>query len=171
MKSAITFLAGGTGRKLLLAARLVLGGIFLYAAYSKLHFDGRWQFRDYHFIFAMGIDSYQMLPIWAVNWLARALPWLELALGVLLIAGAGLRWIGATVTALLLVFMTAMARAALLGLEINCGCFGSGSTSVRNELLLDSGLLLLSLLITAGAFLGRKAVPSSAVQSSAKQPA
>ncbi|PYU23288.1 MAG: hypothetical protein DMG30_12070 [Acidobacteria bacterium] len=50
-------------RFLLIAARTVLGLIFVYAAYAKLHFNGAWHLRDYYFFFAMSIDSYRMLPL------------------------------------------------------------------------------------------------------------
>src|SRR5579863_5366009 len=100
-------------RFLLLSGRILLGLIFVYAAYAKLHYNGAWHLRDYYFLFAMGIDSYRMLPLGAVEWMARILPWLELALGALLIIGAGVRWAGLITTALLVVFMIALAHAAL----------------------------------------------------------
>ncbi len=56
-----------------------------------------------------------MLPLGAVEWMARLLPWLELGVGASLIIGAGVRWAGLVVTALLLVFMVALAHAALGG--------------------------------------------------------
>ena len=58
-----------------LARRLLLGAVFIYAAYTKL--------RQSWLLFALSIDSYQMLPEWAVLAVARTLPWFELALGVL----------------------------------------------------------------------------------------
>ena len=70
------FFAGGAGRLLLLLARLALGGVFVYAAYSKLHFDGHWHLGDYQFFFAMGINSYDMYPIWFVQLAARVVPWI-----------------------------------------------------------------------------------------------
>ena len=79
---------------LLVLGRIVLGFIFLYAAYTKLHFGGGWHLGDYQFFFAMAIDSYKMLPMWAVEWMARVLPWFELTLGALLVIGDGLRWTG-----------------------------------------------------------------------------
>src|ERR1700722_14856280 len=115
-RSAARFFTGSPGRKLLLAARLVLGGILIYAAYSKLHFGGQWHLGDYQFLFAIAIDSYKMLPFWAVNLMGRVLPWLEIALGAFLIIGAGLRIIGSATIALLLVFMVALTRAAILRL-------------------------------------------------------
>src|SRR6266852_7087070 len=80
-------------RILLLVGRVVLGLVFLVAAYTKLHFNGGWHFGDYHFFFAMAIDSYNMLPLWAVELMARVLPILEAVLGALLIIGLGLRWV------------------------------------------------------------------------------
>ena len=140
-------------RVLLVLGRVVLGAIFLYAAVAKLYFDGAWHLHDYHFFFAMAIDSYKMLPLSVVEWMARILPWFELLLGALLIVGIGLRWAGSITTALLLVFMGAMTRAKILGLEINCGCFGNNEKLGTATLIRDSSLLVLALAVTIGAFL------------------
>src|SRR3954464_6341491 len=145
--------------------RIVLGLIFLYAAYAKLHYAGAWHLRDYHFIFAFGINSYEILPLDQALILARFLPWLEIALGILLITGIGLRWVGSFTVLLLVVFMIALARAATKGLAINCGCFGNSSTSPGKELGLDSIFLLATLAPTVGAFLShrsRRTVSSTA---------
>jgi uncharacterized membrane protein YphA (DoxX/SURF4 family) len=141
---------------LLVLGRVTLGVIFLVAAYTKLHFAGEWHFRDYQFFFAMVIDSYKMLPISAVQLMAQILPWFELALGALLIVGVAVRWIGLVTSGLLLVFIGAMTRAKILGLEINCGCFGNNEKLGWATLLRDSSLLLLALAVTIGAFLIRK---------------
>jgi uncharacterized membrane protein YphA (DoxX/SURF4 family) len=150
-------------RVLLVLGRVALGAIFLYAAFAKLYFDGAWHLRDYHFFFAMAIDSYKMLPLSVVEWMARILPWFELLLGALLIVGIGLRWAGSITTALLLVFMGAMTRAKILGLEINCGCFGNNEKLGTATLIRDSSLLILALAVTIGAFLikRRRAAVSS----------
>jgi uncharacterized membrane protein YphA (DoxX/SURF4 family) len=149
--------AEGTARLLLLLGRLGLGGTLIVAAYAKLHFAGVWHLRDYYFFFAMAIDSYRMLPLDVVVWMAKVLPWLELALGALLAAGVALRWVASFTSALLVVFMIALARAAIMGLAINCGCFGNSSTTPARELLLDSALLFVALAVTAGAFLLHRA--------------
>jgi uncharacterized membrane protein YphA (DoxX/SURF4 family) len=141
----------------LLMARIALGAIFLYAAYAKLHYAGAWHLRDYDFLFAFGINSYQMLSFDNALRLARVLPWMEVALGALLISGIALRWVGSITTALLVIFMIALARAAALRLEINCGCFGNQSTTPARELLVDSVLLLLAVSVTAGAFFSARA--------------
>lgn len=143
-------------RWLLVAGRIVLGLIFIYAAYAKLHYNGGWHLRDYYFFFAMGIDSYKMLPLTIVQGMAKVLPWLELALGAMLVIGVGVRWAGLLVSALLIVFMIALAHAALGGLEINCGCFGNNSVKPSTELARDVGLLAVALAVTVGGFLSHR---------------
>ena len=143
-------------RALLMLGRVALGAIFIVAAYAKLHFGGSWHFGDYHFFFAMAIDSYKLLPISMVEWMARILPWFEMVLGVWLIAGAGLRWSASVSSALLLVFIGAMTRATILGLEINCGCFGNNEKLGTVTLIRDSSLLVLALAVAMGAFLIKK---------------
>src|ERR1700736_6693185 len=143
-------------RTLLLLGRIALGVVFLVAAYTKLHFNGGWHFGDYQFFFAMAIDSYNMLPLWAVELMARFLPILEAALGALLVSGVGLRWVGSATTALLLVFIGAMTRALILHIQIKCGCFGNDEPLTIWTLLRDSTLLVLALAVTLGAFLIKK---------------
>jgi uncharacterized membrane protein YphA (DoxX/SURF4 family) len=143
-------------RALLVIGRLALGLVFLVAAYTKLHFSGGWHFGDYHFFFAMAIDSYNMLPLWAVEWMARVLPILEAVLGAWLISGLGLRWAGLVTSALLLVFIGAMTRALILHIQIKCGCFGNDEPLTIFTLLRDSSLLVLALAVTIGAFLIKK---------------
>jgi len=154
--------ASSKARWLLAAGRIALGAIFVYAAYAKLHFDGAWHLRDYYFFFAMGIDSYKMLPLTVVEWMAKILPWVELGLGTLLIIGAGVRWVGIAASALLVVFMIALAHAAMGGLEINCGCFGNNSVKPSTELARDVGLLAVALGVTLGGFLSHRAGKSRA---------
>jgi putative oxidoreductase len=143
-------------RVLLAIGRIALGGVFLYAAYAKLYFDGSWHFGDYHFFFAMAINSYNMLPLWAVEILARILPILEAAIGAMLVLGLWVRWVAAFTSALLLVFIGAMTRALILHIQIKCGCFGNNEPLTIWTLLRDSSLLVLSLAVTIGAFVLRK---------------
>jgi len=143
-------------RALLLVGRVALGIVFLVAAYTKLHFNGAWHFSDYYFFFGMAINSYNLLPLWGVEWLGRILPWFEVALGVLLISGVALRWVGIAASLLLLAFIGGMTRAYYLGLEIMCGCFGNSEKLGPLTLLRDSSLLVLALAITIGAFLIKK---------------
>jgi uncharacterized membrane protein YphA (DoxX/SURF4 family) len=120
-------------RRLALFLRIALGVVFAYAAYTKL--------RQPLGIFALSIDSYQMLPETMVFALAYTLPWCELALGVLLIAGLWLRYTSWTAAALLTAFFTMMAIAYARGLGIDCGCFGVGEALSPATLARDSALL------------------------------
>jgi uncharacterized membrane protein YphA (DoxX/SURF4 family) len=149
-------------RVLLVIGRMALGVVFLYAAYAKLHFNGSWHFGDYHFFFAMAIDSYNMLPLWAVEILARALPILEAVIGAMLVLGLWVRWVAAFTSALLLVFIGAMTRALILHIQIKCGCFGNDEPLTIWTLLRDSSLLVLSLAVTIGAFAVKKRQGTSA---------
>jgi uncharacterized membrane protein YphA (DoxX/SURF4 family) len=141
---------------LLLIGRVLLGAIFIVAAYTKLHFDGAWHFGDYHFFFAMAIDSYKLVPTTIAQWMALSLPWVELLLGVTLISGVGLRWAGLFASGLMAVFIIAMVHAYVLKLEIMCGCFGNNEKVGPLTLLRDSSLLVLAIAVTAGAFLIKK---------------
>lgn len=126
-------------RRILLAVRIVLGAIFLYAAYTKL--------RNPWLMFALSIDSYRLLPEWAVLAVARTLPWFELLIGALLISGFKIRWVSSAAALLLLTFFALMVRSYKANLGIDCGCFGLGEaisarTLVRDGLLLSASLFL-----------------------------
>jgi uncharacterized membrane protein YphA (DoxX/SURF4 family) len=141
----MTFLSSKTPAGILaLILRVVLGVIFLYAAWIKL--------REPWALFAMAIDSYQVLPAWAVELVARALPWFELLLGVLLVAGVWRHVPAAAASLLLAVFFGLMVRAMAKGMEIDCGCFGPGDRLSWVTLLRDGALLASSLFVTARAF-------------------
>ena len=120
-----------------LALRLLLGAVFIYAAYTKL--------RQSWLLFALSIDSYQMLPEWAVFAVARTLPWLELALGALLIAGAWLRYLSMVAAAILGVFFSVMVVSYFRGAGIDCGCFGVGEPLSARTLARDGVLLAAAL--------------------------
>lgn len=129
-------------QRVVLALRLVLGAVFVYAAYTKL--------RQSWLLFALSIDSYQLLPEWAVFALARTLPWLELALGLLLIAGVWLRYLSIAATGILALFFTVMVVSYFRGAGIDCGCFGVGEplslkTLVRDGVLLAAAIALVAL--------------------------
>lgn len=122
-----------------LALRVLLGAVFIYAAYTKL--------RQSWLLFALSIDSYQLLPEWAVFALARTLPALELILGVLLIAGVWLRYLSIAAAAILGLFFSVMILSYFQGAGIDCGCFGVGEplsarTLVRDGVLLAAAIAL-----------------------------
>jgi uncharacterized membrane protein YphA (DoxX/SURF4 family) len=129
--------------------RVALGGVFLYAGYVKL--------RDPWQLFAAGIRDYEMVPNWAADLLAQSLPYFELLIGLLLIAGRFLRLSTVCTSGLLLVFFSLMVRAFAQGKEINCGCFGPNELISWKTLLRDGSMLAGSLFLTVVAFRSRRA--------------
>jgi hypothetical protein len=90
---------------------------------------------------AYGVPEFLHYPI------VIALPALEIALGVMLIAGWQLRWAGIASAALIAVFSAAIAYGWSLGDLQECGCFGPFvQRSPGQALLQDFGLLILALL-------------------------
>jgi putative oxidoreductase len=161
------------GRILLVIGRIVLAAIFLFAAYSKMKPQPGmlWTYGSIHTslsMFAMGVDSYQMLPPWAVSPFAHFLPPFELLLGLWLLSGYGLRFSGLVSSALICAFIAAMVSAYRRGLTISCGCFGPGAQIGAKDLIRDGLIFLpLALAITVGAFLiRRKSSTASIPQSS-----
>ena len=124
--------------------RVALGAIFIVAAWLKL--------REPWAMFALAIDGYQVLPEWAVEIVARTLPWFELVLGALLISGFWRRVSTAATSVLLVLFFAMMVRAMIKGMEIDCGCFGPGDRLSWVTLVRDGALLMGSLFVTATVF-------------------
>jgi uncharacterized membrane protein YphA (DoxX/SURF4 family) len=160
---------------LLIVGRLALAGIFLFAAYAKLKPQAAmpWSgasIRTSLSMFAMQVDSYQLLPPQLVSPTAHFLPMFELFLGLWLLSGVWLRYSSLVTTLLLGAFFAMMVRTYRMGLEINCGCFGPGERLGPKTLLRDGSLLALALAVTIGAFLLRRkrserAAPAAAVSS------
>ncbi len=135
-------------RWFLLACRLILGAIFVYSAYAKL--------REPWMLFAFAVNSYQILPEWAVNVVARGLPWFELALGVLLLTGWRVRWSALAATGLLGSFFVVNLYTYIKNPHsgaVTCGCFGSGEKLGFLTLAIDASMLVLALAVLIGAFL------------------
>jgi len=141
--------------------RLVLGAIFLYAGYSKIfspnHFY--WPLPMLKFTiaanlsnFGFQVDSYKLLSPEGVSFVAHTLPFAEILLGLLLLIGWRLQIWGTLVTLLLAGFVAAVARAYLLHMNINCGCFAAPEPVSIKKILEDSAFLLLALLMTVFSF-------------------
>lgn len=135
--------------------RILIAGIFIYAGLAKMI---RW---DMHprppfgiatSLFALQIDSYQMLPPWATLQVAHWLPWVEIAIGLLLLIGWRLRIWATLVTVIIGGFFVAVVRAYALHLDINCGCFAKPEPLTGLTVLRDGSLFLLAVLMTIFAF-------------------
>jgi uncharacterized membrane protein YphA (DoxX/SURF4 family) len=123
-------------------ARLVLGGVFIVAGALKV-IDPQSS--------VAAVRAYRLLPSSLETMVGWGLPFAEIALGLLLLAGIATRVVAVATAILLLVFIFAVASAWVRGLSIDCGCFGGGGevapgqTAYGTELLRDVGLLLLAL--------------------------
>jgi uncharacterized membrane protein YphA (DoxX/SURF4 family) len=156
---------GSVGRILLTVGRLVLAAIFIFAAYAKMkpQVATSWtlgSIKTSLSMFAMQVDSYQLLPPQLVSTAAHFLPPFELFLGLWLLSGILFRYSALVTTLLLIVFFSMQVRTYRMGLEINCGCFGPGERLGPKTLIHDGSFLALAIAVTAGAFLmsrrGRK---------------
>ncbi len=96
--------------------------------------------------FLQSIDGYRMLPGWTAALAAVYLPWLEIVCGLAL----GFRKFYSGALALLIgltgVFIVALSSAWLRGLDIDCGCFGSGDPAGRLGVALARDVVLLAAL-------------------------
>jgi protein-disulfide isomerase/uncharacterized membrane protein YphA (DoxX/SURF4 family) len=103
-----------------LGLRLLLGGLWVFAGVQKIA-DPAASLR--------AVRGYQLLPESLVVVVGYGLPFLEVALGVLLVVGFGTRVMAAASVLLLIVFIVAIGSAWARGLRIECGCFGGGGLS------------------------------------------
>jgi len=141
--------------------RLVLGGIFIYAGYSKIFFPNRffWPLPMLKFSiaanlsnFSFQVESYKLLSPTGVGFVSHTLPFAEILLGLLLLIGWRVQIWGAIVTLLLGGFVFGVTRAYLLHMNINCGCFAVAEPVSIKKILEDCVMLLLALLMTLFAF-------------------
>ncbi|MFZ0968253.1 MAG: MauE/DoxX family redox-associated membrane protein [Candidatus Acidiferrales bacterium] len=147
-----------TGRLLLIIGRIGLAAIFLVAAYAKLkpQTPGPWSVGSVKTslsMFAMQVDSFQLLSSSSADFVAHSLPFFELFLGFWILSGIALRLSSLVSTLLLSGFFATLIRTYLMGLEINCGCFGPGERLGPKRLALESLMVVLSLAVTIGAFI------------------
>lgn len=98
----------------------------------------------------VAVRAYDVLPKAGVTVVATVLPWLEIVLGLLLLAGVAVRTVAVASAMLLLVFVAGVTQAWARGLSIDCGCFGGGGavepgqTAYGRELLRDAAFLLMA---------------------------
>lgn len=94
--------------------RLILGGLFLAAGLSKVGAP----------LQTLGtIYSYQIvLPDWIASTIAYSLPWMEILLGLAMLAGLWLPVTTGWIAAMLAMFALLTAQAWWRGLPIDCGC-------------------------------------------------
>ena len=125
-------------------ARVVVGGVWVYAAVLKLpHPDTS----------VTAERSYQLLPVGVAETVGHVLPMLEIVVCGCLLLGLLTRVTGGASALLQVAFIIGIASVWARGISINCGCFGDGGADPDAigkypwEISRDVGLLLLSLLV------------------------
>jgi uncharacterized membrane protein YphA (DoxX/SURF4 family) len=126
-------------------ARLVLGVVWIVAGLSKA---------DDLAASVRAVRAYQLLPDAAAEVVGAGLPFAEIALGLLLVAGLGTRAAAIATGVLMAVFVVGIVSAWSRGLRIDCGCFGEGGELGAGEepaypweTLRDGGLFVLAVLL------------------------
>jgi uncharacterized membrane protein YphA (DoxX/SURF4 family) len=149
-------------RAIIWIGRLVLGGIFVYAGFSKLLLPNThlWPVFVLKFSlsmnissFAQQVESYKMISSEASQVVAHTLPFVEIVLGLLLLVGWCLRIWATAITMIMVGFLAVVTRAYLLHMDINCGCFGTPEKLTGVTVARDGAFTALALLMTIFAFL------------------
>jgi uncharacterized membrane protein YphA (DoxX/SURF4 family) len=125
-----------------IAARLIVAGVFLYAAVPKLADPAA---------FAEAIDNYHVLPASLVGPFAAILPLLEIVTACALVAGVGARGAAIVAGAMLLAFVVAMAQAMARGIDLECGCFGAETRAEVGWPAIGRNVLLIALCVLVAA--------------------
>ncbi len=124
---------------LIVVFRLAVGITFLVAAAAKLS-DGS--------AFVDDVIAYDLLPETLAEVFGTVLPWIEIAVGSLLIVGFRMRLVAGVAALISLSLVIANGVVLYRGLELTCGCFGDlAALETRDAIIIDSVLLILSLLI------------------------
>ncbi|WP_101384950.1 MULTISPECIES: MauE/DoxX family redox-associated membrane protein [Kitasatospora] len=124
------------------AVRLALAVVWAWAGLAKISDPA---------VAAQAVRAYRILPEGLVKPVGYGLPFLELALALLLLVGLGVRIVAVISVVLLLTFIAGISSAWARGISIDCGCFGGGGavaksqTQYGQEILRDCGFLLLAL--------------------------
>jgi uncharacterized membrane protein YphA (DoxX/SURF4 family) len=97
------------------------------------------------------VRAYQLFPDGVATLIGAVLPFLELALGVLVLVGIGLRLVSVLSGMVLVIYIAGIAQSWARGLTIDCGCFGgggqvaAGQTHYPQEILRDTGFLIMAI--------------------------
>ena len=128
-------------RGLSIAGQVILAAIFIYAGIAKL--------REPWPSFAVSIESFKLVPESWLEPMAKYLPWAELALGLAVLSGVLLRWTAGIASLVLALFFAVLIRAYALGMQVDCGCFGSGEAPLGPlRLAEEAAMLALALAVT-----------------------
>lgn len=125
-------------RFVLALCRLVTGGLFLYAASTKIPDMAT---------FAGEVANYRMLPGMLVPFVAALVVGVEVVAGVALILGVFARPAAIAISGLLVVFILGLSQALLRGIDLRCGCFGGDEVATWWTVVRDIAMLLPALAV------------------------
>src|SRR5512138_2503528 len=127
--------------------RIALAGVFIYSGYVKVEATLQ---------FAVAITGYQLIPDRFVFPIATYFPWVEIALGILILIGWKIRWSSMAASALMLFFIVLLSVTLFRGIETNCGCFGFGDRITWKTIVRDGSLLIPALFLVIESRLPRQ---------------
>jgi uncharacterized membrane protein YphA (DoxX/SURF4 family) len=122
------------------AARILLGGIFLWASVTKVPDMAA---------FAESVANYRIVPPALVPAVAAAVVGVEIAAGVALVLNVWARAAALVLAGLLAVFTVGLASALARGIDLACGCFGGNAPATWWTVLRDVVLLVFALGVAA----------------------
>ena len=140
MRSISSFPPAPAQRWISLLARAGLGVMWLYYSVPKLSYSSD--------ALDLAVREYQILPSSWADAFGTVQPFLELALGLLVLAGLGTRLVAVCSALLLLVYIGGIISLGARGIAINCGCGGiastvaAGHTRYTLDVLRDVGYLV-----------------------------
>ena len=114
--------------------RCIIGIVFLWACYSKILDPGN---------FSREIANYHAVPFGLENTIAIILPWVELFIGIGLIAGIYINANAFLSGFLLILFNLLVFQAMIRGFNIECGCGLKEGQMVGYGKLFENFLLLI----------------------------
>jgi len=124
-------------------ARLLLAAVFIAASIHKIvHPEA----------FALNVATYQILPLSLVNLQAIGLPWVEMIVGLALLAGLWTRESALVTIGMNLMFIVAISITLARGEDIACGCFASAEAGHQIDWTLaarDAGLVVVGVYLVA----------------------
>ncbi len=118
--------------------RCTLAVVFIYSGYVKAKAPLQ---------FAVAITGYQIVPERFIFPIATYFPWVEIALGLLILVGWKIRWSSVAASGLMLFFIVLLSITLYRGIDTNCGCFGFGDRITWKTIVRDGSFLVPALFL------------------------
>ena len=121
-----------------LALRLLLGGMFVFAAWDKVANPQA---------FAIAVRAYKIIPVEYSNVFALTLAWSELIAGAMILIGLFTRKAAGAIFLMLGMFCVAIGLVLVRGMVVDCGCFGSDGSATGPLLIVRNLALMVAAVI------------------------